>query len=137
MPDTTIIKLTAPTLTGLTATAAHTESALNGLTTSTVAATTSAPLTLDAALAIHLTTTINDANYDALIAEAHQLPATSNADRYQFVLRPWLWWLTLSSNNRVFQNLSAQEIVEKVFKDAGFSDYKFQLKTKPIQRKRF
>ncbi|HHW4413753.1 type VI secretion system tip protein VgrG [Citrobacter freundii] len=134
MPDTTIIKLTAPALNGLTAATAQTESTLNGLTTSTVAATTSAPLTLDNALATHLTATINSADYDGLIAEAHQLPATSNAERYQFVLRPWLWWLTLSSNNRVFQNLSVQEIVEKVFKDAGFTDYKFQLKSKPAKR---
>ncbi|HFZ8996694.1 TPA: type VI secretion system Vgr family protein [Citrobacter freundii] len=133
MPDT-IIKLTAPTLTGLTTATAYTESALNGLTTATVAGTTSAPLTLDTTLASHLTAAINNADYDGLIAEAHQLPATGNADRYQFVLRPWLWWLTLSSNNRVFQNLSAQEIVEKVFKDGGFSDYKFQLKSKPIKR---
>lgn len=134
MSDSTIIKLTTPALTGLTATTAQTESQLNGLTSATIAATTSAPLTLDAALATHLTATLNNADYDGLIAEAHQLPATSNADRYQFVLRPWLWWLTLASNNRVFQNLSAQEIVEKVFKDAGFTDYKFQLKTTPLKR---
>lgn len=134
MSDSTIIKLTTPALTGLTATTAQTESQLNALTTATVAATSAAPLTLDAALATHLTATLNNADYDGLIAEAHQLPATSNADRYQFVLRPWLWWLTLASNNRVFQNLSAQEIVEKVFKDAGFTDYKFQLKTTPIKR---
>lgn len=134
MPDTTIIKLTAPTLTGLTAATAYTDSRLNGLTTATVVGTTAAPLTLDAALATHLTATLNNADYDGLIAEAHQLPATGNADRYQFVLRPWLWWLTLASNNRVFQNLSAQEIVEKVFKDAGFTDYKFQLKTTPLKR---
>uniref|UniRef100_UPI00203DFC56 contractile injection system protein, VgrG/Pvc8 family n=1 Tax=Enterobacter hormaechei TaxID=158836 RepID=UPI00203DFC56 len=44
------------------------------------------------------------------------------------------WWLTLGNNNRVFQNLSAQEIVAKVFKDAGFSDYSFQLKTQPQKR---
>lgn len=134
MPDTPLIKLTAPALTGLTATTVQTSSQLNGLTTATIAATTSAPLTLDAALATHLTATINNTDYDGLIAEAHQLPATSNADRYQLVLRPWLWWLTLASNNRVFQNLSAQEIVEKVFKDAGFTDYKFQLKSKPAKR---
>jgi len=134
MLDSTIIKLTAPALTGLTASTAQTESALNSLTTATVAATTSAPLTLDTALATHLTATINSADYDGLIAEAHQLPATGNADRYQFVLRPWLWWLTLASNNRVFQNLSVQEIVEKVFKDAGFTDYQFKLKTQPAKR---
>lgn len=134
MPNATIIKLTAPKLTGLTASTVHTEYQLNGLTTVTVAATTSTPLALDTALATHLTATINNADYDGLIAEAHQLPATGNADRYQFVLRPWLWWLTLASNNRVFQNLSAQEIVEKVFKDAGFTDYQFKLKTKPAKR---
>ena len=134
MPDTTIITLTAPALTGLTAATVHTDSQLNSLTTATVAGTTSAPLTLDTALATHLTATINSADYDGLIAEAHQLPATGNADRYQFVLRPWLWWLTLASNNRVFQNLSAQEIVEKVFKDAGFTDYQFKLKTKSEKR---
>lgn len=134
MPDSTIIKLTTPTLTGLIAATVQTESTLNGLTTATVAGTTSAPLTLDAVLATHLTATINNYDYDALIAEAHQLPAIANADRYQFVLRPWLWWLTLSSNNRVFQNLSVQEIVEKVFKDGGFTDYTFQLKTKPAKR---
>ncbi|MGX9330871.1 type VI secretion system Vgr family protein [Klebsiella grimontii] len=107
MPETTIIKLT---LTGLTAATARTDSQLNGLTTATVAGTTSVPLILDTVLATHLTTTINNADYDGL------------------------WWLTLSSNNRVFQNLNAQEIVEKVFKDGGFTDYKFQLKSKPAKR---
>lgn len=134
MPETTIIKLTAPTLTGLTAATARTESQLNGLTTATIAATASAPLTLNTALAAHLTAAINSADYDGLIAEARLLPANGNAVRYQFVLRPWLWWLTLANNNRVFQNLSAQEIVAKVFKDAGFSDYTFQLKTQPQKR---
>lgn len=134
MPDKPIITLTASTLTGLTAATAQTDSQLNGLTIATVAATTSAPLILDGALATHLSATINNADYDGLIAGIHQLPATSNADHYQFVLRPWLWWLTLSSNNRVFQNLSVQEIVEKVFKDGGFTGYQFQLKAKPAKR---
>lgn len=134
MPDSTLIKLTAPAFTGLTAATVNTESQLNGLTTATVTVTTSAPLTFDTALATHLTATINNADYDGLIAEIHQLPATRNADCYLFVLRPWLWWLTLSSHNRVFQNLSAQEIVEKVFKDGGFTDYTFQLKAKPAKR---
>lgn len=47
MPDATIIKLTAPALTSLTAATAQTDSQLNGLTTATatVAVTISAPLT--------------------------------------------------------------------------------------------
>lgn len=134
MPDTSIIHLTAPALSGLTAATAHTDSRINSLSTTIVAATTSAPLALERALASHLTVSLNSTDHDGLIAEVHQLPATSNADRYQFILRPWLWWLTLSSNNRVFQNLSVTEIVEKVFKDNGFSDFTFQLKTKPAKR---
>lgn len=35
---------------------------------------------------------------------------------YRAVLRPWLWFLTYRSDNRVFQNKSVVEIVEEVFK---------------------
>lgn len=73
---------------------------------------------------------INDANQrplDALVAEIRQLPADATADRYQVVLRPWLWWLTLASNNRVFQNLSTSDIVTTIFKGHGFTDFKLSL----------
>ena len=43
------------------------------------------------------------------------------------LLRPWLWWLTLASNNRVFQNLATSDIVTQVFDQHGFSDYQLQL----------
>ncbi|MEP9316011.1 type VI secretion system tip protein TssI/VgrG [Pseudomonas sp. LABIM340] len=64
---------------------------------------------------------------DALVAELHQLPADATADRYQLVLRPWLWWLTLASNNRVFQNLATSDIVTTIFKAHGFTDFKLSL----------
>lgn len=134
MSDSVNIKFTVSGLTSLTVATAYTESQLNGLTIVTAVALASTPLPLDTTLATHLTVSLNNTTLDALIAEAYHLPATANADRYQFILRPWLWWLTLSSNNRVFQNLNAQEIAEKVFKDNGFTDYKFQLKTKPAKR---
>jgi type VI secretion system secreted protein VgrG len=40
---------------------------------------------------------------------------------------PWLWFLTLYTDCRIFQNKTAPQIVEQVFKDRGFSDYKLQL----------
>lgn len=43
------------------------------------------------------------------------------------VLRPWLWWLTLASNNRVFQNLATSDIVTTIFKAHGFTDFKLSL----------
>ena len=39
-------------------------------------------------------------------------------------LRPWLWMLGLSSDNRIFQKKTAIEIIKAVFDGAGFSDYK-------------
>ncbi|NWL80872.1 type VI secretion system tip protein VgrG [Pseudomonas taiwanensis] len=88
-------------------------------------------LTLSSLIATHLTTTLhNDANQrplDALVAEIHQLPADATAERYQLVLRPWLWWLTLASNNRVFQNKTTSDIVTGIFTAHGFTDYQLKL----------
>ncbi|MFK8402908.1 type VI secretion system tip protein TssI/VgrG [Pseudomonas sp. BGr12] len=78
-----------------------------------------------ATLVIHNDT--QQRSLDALVAEIHQLPADATADRYQLVLRPWLWWLTLASNNRVFQNLAASDIVTTIFKAHGFTDFKLSL----------
>lgn len=43
--------------------------------------------------------------------------------RYQAEVVPWLWFLGLSSDCRIFQRLSVPDIVTKVFKDLGFSDF--------------
>lgn len=39
-------------------------------------------------------------------------------------LRPWLWMLHLTSDNRIFQSKTAVEIIKAVFDGAGYSDYK-------------
>nr|WP_294976437.1 type VI secretion system tip protein VgrG [uncultured Pseudomonas sp.] len=107
------------------------QEALNDLTQLNLLGFSSNPLALPGAIASHLTTTLhNDANQrplDALLAEIHQLPADATSDRYQLVLRPWLWWLTLASNNRVFQNLATSDIVTTIFKSHGFTDFKLSL----------
>ncbi|WP_020160577.1 type VI secretion system Vgr family protein [Methylobacter marinus] len=41
--------------------------------------------------------------------------------------RPWLWFLTRTSNCRIFQNKSVPEIIKQVFQDHGFSDFKVKL----------
>jgi type VI secretion system secreted protein VgrG len=50
---------------------------------------------------------------------------------YRAEVVPWLWFLTLTSNCRIFQNKSVKEIVEQVFKDIGFSKYEFALRADP------
>jgi type VI secretion system secreted protein VgrG len=45
---------------------------------------------------------------------------------YRAEVVPWLWFLSLSSDCKIFQNLSVLDIVEKVFKAHGYND--FQIK---------
>ncbi len=46
---------------------------------------------------------------------------------YSASLVPWFWMLTRTSDCRIFQEMTAPEILEKIFKDNGFSDYKNKL----------
>ncbi|MCI0417770.1 MAG: type VI secretion system tip protein VgrG, partial [Acidobacteria bacterium] len=46
---------------------------------------------------------------------------------YSATLVPWLWMLKHTSDCRIFQNKSALEILELIFKEHGFAD--FQIKT--------
>ncbi len=46
---------------------------------------------------------------------------------YHATIVPWLWFLTRTSDCRIFQELSVPEIIEQVFKGGGFSDYRISL----------
>lgn len=47
--------------------------------------------------------------------------------RYQMELVPWLWMLSLSTDCRIFQQMSVPEIVTQVFRDLGFTDHRSRL----------
>jgi type VI secretion system secreted protein VgrG len=55
--------------------------------------------------------------------------AVSNPSRelavYEGVIVPKLWFLSLKTDCKIFQNLSVPDIVSKVLDDAGISDYQF------------
>ena len=55
-----------------------------------------------------------------------QLDRQGELVSYRAQMVPWLWFLSLSSDCKIFQNLSVLEIVEQVFKSQGYSD--FQIK---------
>ena len=42
---------------------------------------------------------------------------------YRAEVIPWLWFLTRTTDCRIFQNKSVPEIIEQIFGDLGFSDY--------------
>jgi type VI secretion system secreted protein VgrG len=47
---------------------------------------------------------------------------------YRAEVVPWLWFLTLTSDCRIFQNKKVPEIIEQIFKDLGFTDFQMQCK---------
>jgi type VI secretion system secreted protein VgrG len=46
---------------------------------------------------------------------------------YHAVIVPWFWFLTRKTDCRIFQELSVPEIVEKVYRDGGFLDFRDEL----------
>lgn len=42
---------------------------------------------------------------------------------YRARMRPWLWFLSCTSNCRVFQNKTVPEIAKEIFSEHGFSDF--------------
>ncbi|RON08957.1 type IV secretion protein Rhs [Pseudomonas brassicacearum] len=128
----TSLSLTASSLSALYPESLSGEEVLNALGSQTLnGLNDGTSLTLTTAVATHVTTTLHNDTLtrplDALVAEIRQLPADATAERYQLTLRPWLWWLTLASNNRVFQNLATSDIVTTIFKAHGFTDFQLKL----------
>ena len=46
---------------------------------------------------------------------------------YRAEIVPWLWFLTRTSDCRIFQKQSVPDIVKQLFGEYGFSDYRFRL----------
>ena len=46
---------------------------------------------------------------------------------YQAEITAWVWMLTLTSDSRIFQEKSVPDIIEEIFGDLGFTDYKNSL----------
>ncbi|HBD09961.1 MAG TPA: type VI secretion system tip protein VgrG, partial [Syntrophobacteraceae bacterium] len=46
---------------------------------------------------------------------------------YNATMVPWVWLLSRYANVRIFQEMTTPDIVEKIFSDRGFSDFKRQL----------
>lgn len=46
---------------------------------------------------------------------------------YQATLRPWLWFLTRTTDCRIFQDMTVPDIVKKVFDDHPVANFEFRL----------
>ena len=65
-----------------------------------------------------------------------QLGRRSGLTAYRAEVVPWLWFLSLSNDCRIFQNQSVTEIAELLFKEAGFTDFKIKV-LKPLAQREY
>lgn len=63
-----------------------------------------------------------------------QLGRDSRFTHYLAELRPWLWLLNFASDSRIFQNKSVPDILEAVFSELGYTDFRKNLKGQYSQR---
>lgn len=55
------------------------------------------------------------------------LPSRGRLYHYRMVVAPWLWFLTLAADCRIYQDMKADAIIKKLFDELGFSGlYEFR-----------
>ncbi|HXK02364.1 MAG TPA: type VI secretion system tip protein TssI/VgrG, partial [Verrucomicrobiae bacterium] len=69
----------------------------------------------------------SERNWNGFISRFSQGSQDRRLTGYRAQMVPWLWFLTRTSDCRIFQNKKAPEIIQQIFKDLGFSDFKLRL----------
>jgi type VI secretion system secreted protein VgrG len=62
-----------------------------------------------------------------LVRRFVQLGQSEELTAYRSEIVPWLWFLSLSRESRIYQNLSVPQIVEQVFRGLGQADFELRL----------
>jgi type VI secretion system secreted protein VgrG len=64
---------------------------------------------------------------NGFVSRFSQGDVDSKVSHYYAEVVPWLWFLSRTSNSRIFQKKSVPDIVQQIFKDRGFTDFKMQV----------
>ncbi|HHN77115.1 MAG TPA: type VI secretion system tip protein VgrG [Phycisphaerales bacterium] len=62
--------------------------------------------------------------FNGLVASFQHAGVEEGMSIYRLRVVPWLWFLTRSSDCRIFQEKNAPDIIKQVFRDLGFSDFR-------------
>lgn len=65
--------------------------------------------------------------FNGCISKFAQIGCDTGLTTYKATMVPWLWFLTQTTDCRIFQKQSVPDIVQKIFKEYGFTDVKLQL----------
>ncbi len=62
--------------------------------------------------------------FNGFVSRFVQVEDQGGYAHYRAVIVPWLWFLTRTADCRIFQSMTVPDIVQKVFSDHGFNDFK-------------
>lgn len=65
--------------------------------------------------------------FHGYISRFAQTGSESGVLHYRAEMVPWLWFLTRTADCRIFQNKKVPDIIEEIFGDLGFTDYRLSL----------
>ena len=71
----------------------------------------------------------NTRYFNGYVSSFRSVPGDAKFSHYEVSMRPWLWFLSRTSDCRIFQDMTLPEVVKQVFRDRGFSgDFEDALK---------
>jgi type VI secretion system secreted protein VgrG len=62
--------------------------------------------------------------FDGVLAEGQRLGEKDELYTYRLTLKPWFWLLSRTTDCEIFPNMTAPDIIKKIFSDGGYSDYR-------------
>lgn len=68
--------------------------------------------------------------FNGFVRRFAYLGSDDRVSHYRAEVVPWLWFLTRTSDCRIFQTKSVPEIIEQIFNDLGFTDFEMSCKGK-------
>ena len=82
------------------------------------------------ALSILLSDGSSERYFHGIVSRFAQMPSEGRYAHYYAEVVPWLWFLTQTTDCRIFQDKSIPDIIMEIFKDFGFSDHEWNVKGK-------
>jgi len=61
--------------------------------------------------------------FNGHISRFAQTGISGHTANYQATVVPWFWFLTQTSDCRIFQNMTVPDIIKEVFREAGYTDF--------------
>ena len=73
-------------------------------------------------------------HFSGMVARITQAGGGAERASYRAELRPWLWWMTLEVDARIFQNKTVPDIITGLFQEFGYADFRNSLATTYAER---